>query len=94
MNFAPENVHATVAGNDHINDDWVVPHGQDPTSSEFGATTFESNPGPEGGGIFFGDAHHQKEYFDDDVDPDEEEHDPLVYIGEVVTGRTPGPEGE
>lgn len=88
LGFDPENVHATVAGNDHINDPWVVPHGQDPYSEEFGATTFESNPGPESGGFLFGDAHSQDEYFKTEID-EGDEHDPLAYIGEVAAGITP-----
>jgi len=89
LGFDPANVHATTAENDHINDPWVLVHGQDPTSEEFGATTFDSNPGPEGGGIMFGDAHGQNQYFKEEVD-EEADHDPLAYIGEVVSGSAPG----
>lgn len=85
LNLSPDNVHATAAEEDHINDWWVIPHNHEPTSDEFGATTFESEPGPASGGFLFGDAHKQDEYFDDTKDP-EEESDPLGYIGRVVAG--------
>ena len=89
LGFAPENVHSTTAENDHINAWWVAVHGQDPTSEEFGATTFDSNPGPATGGYFFGDAHKQDEYFKEIYEDEELDHDPLTHIGGIIVGNNP-----
>lgn len=83
LEFSPGSVHATSAENDNINEWWVIPHGPEPSSGDDPQIEdFPSLPGSEGGGIFFGDAHRQVEYFHED-------NVSMNYIGQVVAGITP-----
>lgn len=80
LGFHGENVHATTAENDKIND--LTPesvHGPVPGSPEFGATAFPSDSGSEWkwGDFPFGAAH--SEYFDDSSTSVEE-------MGEIIAG--------
>lgn len=81
LGFSPENVHASTAEHDKINDGAIGmgskgAHGTDPTTEDFGATGFVSNEGTEGGS-FLGDAH--SEYFD-------ENNSSLEHMGKIITG--------
>ncbi|WP_017608674.1 alpha/beta hydrolase [Nocardiopsis xinjiangensis] len=90
LGFLPEDVHVSTAENDKINDrtpEFV--HGPDPSDEEFGATTFESDEGTEGGAFPFGDAH--SEYYDPPEDPEERSDQDasgksVEYLGEFVRG--------
>jgi len=91
LNLPPEHVHATVAEHDMIHASNIgmdiIPgidtdvHGPDPTSRDFGANVFESDPGTEGpdykGGLS-GEAHSQ--YWDDG-------NKALKNMGKIIAGE-------
>ncbi|MDT0331452.1 alpha/beta hydrolase [Nocardiopsis lambiniae] len=78
LGFAPENVHASTAGNDKITDFTGLTHGADPTSPDFGASVFTSDKGSQGGNWPLGDAH--SEYFNRGTAS-------LEHMGEVIAGK-------